>query len=68
MQYLVGRNVLQAIPVGKFKDWDKTIPLFTKGDYPDGSEASTQGVAPYTVLYADRTGRAEIRRRARPNG
>jgi putative spermidine/putrescine transport system substrate-binding protein len=52
MKYLVGRNVLQAIPVAKYKDWDKVIPLFSKGIYPNGSEASTQGVAPYTVLYA----------------
>src|SRR6202171_1194754 len=52
MKYLVGRNVLQAIPVAKYKDWDKVIPLFSKGLYPNGSEASTQGVAPYTVLYA----------------
>src|SRR5256885_1018599 len=52
MKYLVGRNVLQTIPVSKYKDWDKVIPLFSKGVYPNGSEASTQGVAPYTVLYA----------------
>jgi putative spermidine/putrescine transport system substrate-binding protein len=52
MKYLVGRNVLQAIPLGKYRDWDKVIPLFSKGVYPSGSEASTQGVAPYTVLYA----------------
>src|SRR6266481_7692999 len=52
MKYLVGRNVLQAIPLAKYKYWDQTIPLFTKGEYPNGSEASTQGVAPYTVLYA----------------
>ena len=52
MKYLVGRNVLQAIPLNKYKDWDKVIPLFSKGVYPNGSEASTQGVAPYTVLYA----------------
>src|SRR5256886_3739157 len=52
MKYLVGRNVLQAIPLRKYKYWDQTIPLFTKGTYPDGAEASTQGVAPYTVLYA----------------
>src|SRR5262245_28098494 len=52
MKYLVGRNVLQAIPVSKFREWDKVIPLFSKGVYPSGSEASTQGVAPYTVLYA----------------
>ena len=52
MKYLVGRNVLQAIPLSKYKYWDQTIPLFTSGTYPDGAEASTQGVAPYTVLYA----------------
>jgi putative spermidine/putrescine transport system substrate-binding protein len=52
MKYLVGRNVLQAIPLSKYKDWDQVIPLFSKGVYPNGSEASTQGVAPYTVLYA----------------
>jgi putative spermidine/putrescine transport system substrate-binding protein len=57
MKYLVGRNVLQAIPVAKYKHWDQTIPVFTKGTYPDGSEASNQGVAPYSVLYAtDATG------------
>jgi putative spermidine/putrescine transport system substrate-binding protein len=51
-KYLVGRNVLQAIPVSKVKDWDKTIPVFTKGEYPDGRKASRQGTAPYSVLYA----------------
>src|SRR3954463_13262721 len=52
LKYLVGRNVLQAIPLSKYKDWDKVIPLFSKGIYLNGGEASTQGVAPYTVLYA----------------
>jgi hypothetical protein len=52
MKHVVGRNVLQAIPVSKYKYWDQTIPLFTKGVYPDGRKASTQGVAPYSVLYA----------------
>ncbi len=52
LRYLVGRNILQTIPLGKVKDWEQTIPLFTKGIYPDGREASKQGVAPYTVVYA----------------
>jgi putative spermidine/putrescine transport system substrate-binding protein len=52
LRYLVGRNILQTIPVSKVKYWDKTIPLFTQGHYPDGREASKQGVAPYTVVYA----------------
>jgi putative spermidine/putrescine transport system substrate-binding protein len=51
MKYLVGRNVLQAIPRAKISNLDATIPLFVKGRYPDGRVASTQGVAPYTVLY-----------------
>jgi putative spermidine/putrescine transport system substrate-binding protein len=52
MKYLVGRNVMQAVPVGKYKNWEKTIPLFTKGEYPDGRKASLQGTAPFTTLYA----------------
>src|SRR5437763_10488442 len=52
MKYLVGRTVLQAIPLSKYKDWDKVIPLFSKAVYPNGSEASTQGVAPYTAPFA----------------
>ncbi|MCO6417277.1 PotD/PotF family extracellular solute-binding protein [Siccirubricoccus sp. KC 17139] len=51
MKYLVGRNVLQGIPRSKMQHWDVTIPLFTKGRYPDGRVASTEGVAPYGVLY-----------------
>src|SRR6202790_1579828 len=52
MKYLVGRNILQTIPVAKVKDWDKTIPIFTKGEYPDGRKASRQGVMPLNILYA----------------
>jgi putative spermidine/putrescine transport system substrate-binding protein len=57
MRYLIGRNVLQAIPLSKFKYWDQTIPLFTKGEYPDGRRAPQQGITPTMVLYAtDATG------------
>ncbi len=52
MKYLVGRNVLQTIPLDKFKQWDQTLPLFTKSVYADGRPASKQGTAPYTVLFA----------------
>ena len=56
-RYLIGRNVLQAIPVGKFKYWDQTLPLFTKGEYPDGRKIVQQGITPSMVLYAtDATG------------
>jgi putative spermidine/putrescine transport system substrate-binding protein len=52
MRYLVGRNVLQTIPVSKFKYMDQTIPLFTKGEYPDGRKLVQQGITPTMVLYA----------------
>ena len=57
MKYLVGRNVLQTIPVEKVKSWDSTLTFLTKSVYPDGRRASTQGIAPYKILYAtDATG------------
>jgi putative spermidine/putrescine transport system substrate-binding protein len=52
LKYLPGRDVLQTIPIAKFKYWDQTLPMFTKGTYADGQEVSKQGVAPYTILYA----------------
>ncbi len=51
MKYLVGRDVLQGIPLSKVKHWDQTIPIFTKGAYRDGREVSTEGVSPYSVVY-----------------
>src|ERR1051325_6967974 len=33
LRYLIGRNVVQPIPLSKFKYWDQTIPLLTKGEY-----------------------------------
>jgi putative spermidine/putrescine transport system substrate-binding protein len=57
MRYLIGRNTLQAIPLAKFKYWDQTIPLFTKGEYPDGRKIPAQGITPMMILYAtDATG------------
>ena len=68
MKYLVWRDVLQAIPLSKYKYWDQTIPLFTKGTYPDGAEASTQGGCTLHGALCDRSRRAEIRKPGRPSG
>jgi putative spermidine/putrescine transport system substrate-binding protein len=51
LRYLVGRNILQGVPLAKYKYWDKTIPLFTRGEYPDGRKCSQQGISPISVLY-----------------
>ncbi len=57
LKYLVGRNVSRAIPLAKANDWDRTISLFTKGEYLDGRKVSRQGIAPYGVIHAtDLTG------------
>ncbi|MBO0765581.1 MAG: extracellular solute-binding protein [Hyphomicrobiaceae bacterium] len=52
MRYLIGRNVLQTIRVSKVKHWDKTLPLFTKGEFSDGRKAPQQGITPTMILYA----------------
>ena len=49
--YMVGRNIVQPIPLNKYKWWDKTVPIFTKGEYPDGRKVSAQGTLPYKVQY-----------------
>lgn len=51
--HLIGRNVLQPIELKKYKWWDKTVPIFTKGQYPDGRKVSTQGTLPYKVQYVE---------------
>jgi putative spermidine/putrescine transport system substrate-binding protein len=52
LKYLVGRNVLQSMPRAKLVNFEKTFPLFSKGVYPDGREASPQGIAPFGVIYS----------------
>jgi putative spermidine/putrescine transport system substrate-binding protein len=51
LPYLLGKKVLQAIPVDKYKYWDQTVPLFTKGTYPDGKAYSSQGMSPIKTLF-----------------
>src|SRR5882724_6823901 len=52
LRYLVGRDVLQTIPVSKVKHWDKTLPIYTKGEYTDGRKVPQQGITPVMYLYA----------------
>jgi putative spermidine/putrescine transport system substrate-binding protein len=51
LPYLLGKAVLQPIPVAKYKYWADTVPLFTKGSYPNGEMASTQGLAPVEAMF-----------------
>src|SRR5215813_12397131 len=45
--YLVGKGVLMPVPVSKYKLWADTVPLFTKNAYPNGQQASNQGLSPF---------------------
>ena len=52
LQQLVPRgDILQPVDLDKFKYWDQVVPIFTKGEYPDGRKVSRQGVLPYEVQY-----------------
>jgi putative spermidine/putrescine transport system substrate-binding protein len=42
---------MQPIETGKIKLWDKVVPIFTKGEYPDGRKVSDQGTLPFEVQY-----------------
>ena len=55
--YMIKKGTLQPIDLDKrFKYWDKVVPIFTKGEYPDGKKVSTQGCLPYEVQYVDGPG------------
>jgi putative spermidine/putrescine transport system substrate-binding protein len=51
---LVPTGVLQGIPLGKYRWWDDTLPLFTRGAMEDGTPYSHQGTLPYAVQYLEK--------------
>ena len=51
---LLSRQVLQGIDLQRFKYWDQVVPIFTKGEYPDGRKVSQQGISPYEAQYLDK--------------
>ena len=42
---------LQPIDVSKITDWDKIVPFFTTGKYEGMPVETSQGTAPYKVMY-----------------
>ncbi|MFO1350581.1 MAG: PotD/PotF family extracellular solute-binding protein [Gammaproteobacteria bacterium] len=51
--HMLGRGILHTIDIKKFAWWDKVVPIFTKGEYPDGKKVSTQGILPFEVQYLE---------------
>jgi putative spermidine/putrescine transport system substrate-binding protein len=58
--YTVPRGIIQPIDLNRYKLWDKVVPIFTKGEYPDGAKVSTQGINPYEVQYVEGPGATEF--------
>jgi putative spermidine/putrescine transport system substrate-binding protein len=54
--HLLPRATLQPIDLKKIKLWDKVVPIFTKGQYPDGRKVSNQGILPFEVQYIEKPG------------
>jgi putative spermidine/putrescine transport system substrate-binding protein len=60
VQKIFPRGVMQGIEIAKVDNWDKIVPLFTQGKYPDGRDVSRQGTLPFEVQYAAGAEAAEI--------
>jgi putative spermidine/putrescine transport system substrate-binding protein len=46
MPYLAGKGIMMPIHVKDYKLWDKTVPIFTIGKFPDGRPVPEQGLSP----------------------
>jgi putative spermidine/putrescine transport system substrate-binding protein len=53
IMYLQGKGVLKPIAVRDYKQWDKTLPMFTVGKYPNGRGISAQGLSPIKIGFWD---------------
>lgn len=53
VQKVFPRGGMQGIDVAKIKLWDRIVPIFTQGKYPDGKEVSRQGTLPYEIQYVE---------------
>jgi len=51
LKKIVPSGVLRGMDVTKIKQYDNIVPIFTKGELPNGSKVSLQGVSPIKVSY-----------------
>ena len=51
LKKIVPSGNLRGMDVSKVKDYDKIVPIFTKGELPDGNKISRIGTAPIKVSY-----------------
>jgi putative spermidine/putrescine transport system substrate-binding protein len=51
LKKIVPSGNLRGMDVSKVKNYDQIVPIFTKGELPDGTEVSRIGIAPIKVSY-----------------
>jgi putative spermidine/putrescine transport system substrate-binding protein len=51
LKKIVPSGNLRGMDVSKIKEYDKIVPIFTKGQLPDGSKTTRIGIAPIKVSY-----------------
>ncbi len=51
LKKIVPSGNLRGMDVSKVKNYDKIVPIFTKGELPDGTKTSRTGIAPIKVSY-----------------
>ena len=51
LKKIIPSGELRGMDVTRIKNYDKIVPIFTKGELPDGTKMSRQGIAPIKVSY-----------------
>ena len=51
LKKIVPSGVLRGMDVTKIKQYDNIVPIFTKGELPNGEEIPREGIAPIKVSY-----------------
>jgi putative spermidine/putrescine transport system substrate-binding protein len=51
LKKIVPSGNLRGMDISKVKNYDKIVPIFTKGELPNGEQTSRTGIAPIKVSY-----------------
>lgn len=51
LKKIVPGGKLRGMDVNKIKYYDKIVPIFTKGELPDGTKVAREGISPIKVSY-----------------
>jgi putative spermidine/putrescine transport system substrate-binding protein len=51
LKKIVPGGKLRGMDVKRIKNYDKIVPIFTKGELPDGTKVARQGISPIKVSY-----------------